>query len=529
MMDPHAFLVPHLLEHVADTRPESVLVVHEERAVTYGEVEAAANRLAHLLRARGIRRGDRVGLLAHNAPLYVEAYYGILKAGAVAVPLNTAADGPSLRQFLADCGARGLVAGPRFERVVAAAVEALPELELLVAPDPDRVEALPAHIRGVSLAEAESESAERPAAEIIDLDVASIIYTSGSTGRPRGATLSHLNIMANTRSIVSYLGLTAEDRVLQILPFYYVYGKSLLNTHAAVGGSVVIENRFLFPNTALDTLERERCTGLSGVPSTFAILLNRSNLAKRRLEHLRYVTQAGGGMSPELTRRLMEALPNQRIFVMYGATEASARLSYLDPTDLPRKVGSIGRAIPNVELRVLREDGTEAAVGEEGELVARGANIMRGYWADLDETEKVLDRHGYHTGDLGRRDEEGFLYVVGRKKDMIKAGAHRISAKEIEDVILEHGEVHETAVIGIPDEILGEAIHAAVVFRDARGGDAKELERFLKRRLPPYKVPASFDVRAELPKNPSGKIMKQVLRQEFAGGPKEEDQDGPVA
>ena len=513
-MNGEPWLVHQFVERAAERRPEAPFLVQEGTTTTYGEVESGANRIARLLRGQRIGRGDRVGLLSHNSRTYVEAYYGILKSGAIAVPLNTAADGPTLRGFLEDCGARALVAGPRFEKAVSQAVGALPDLSLLLVPDPARIEPVPAHIRAFPLAAAEAESPERPDAGLVDLDVASIIYTSGSTGRPRGAVLSHLNLVANTRSIVTYLGLTAEDRILDVLPFYYVYGKSLLNTHAMAGASVAVENRFLFPNTALDTLESEACTGLSGVPSTFAILLNRSNLAERRLPALRYVTQAGGGMSPELTRRLIAALPGKRIFVMYGATEAGARLSWLDPDRLQDKLGSIGRAIPNVELSVRADDGRECEVDEVGEICARGSNIMSGYWGDPDETAKVLDRHGYHTGDLGRRDADGFFWVVGRKKDMIKAGAHRISPKEIEDALLEFPEVHEAAVIGVPDEILGEAIKAFVVFRPGTTPDLEALKSFLGRRLPPYKLPGQYAVREDLPKNESGKIMKQALREQ---------------
>jgi len=274
----------------------------------------------------------------------------------------------------------------------------------------------------------------------------------------------------------------------------------------------------MFPNTALDTLEREACTGLAGVPSTFAILLNRSTLAQRALPHLRYVTQAGGAMSPALTRRLMEVLPRQAIFVMYGATEASARLSYLPPSELRRKLGSIGVAIPGVELRVLRSDGSECAVGEEGEIVARGANIMSGYWDDPEATRDVLDEDGYHTGDLARRDADGFLFIVGRRNDFIKAGAHRISAKEVEEAILELPEVHEAAVVGVADEILGEKIAAFVALRAPDGCDSRVLLKELKRRLPPHKVPGVLEILDDLPKNESGKIMKRSLVQRLARG-----------
>ncbi|MFN7964667.1 MAG: class I adenylate-forming enzyme family protein [Acidobacteriota bacterium] len=508
------YLVHHFLERCADDEPERLFLIHENDRASYGQVEQAANRLAHLLIENGVRRGDRVGLLAHNSRQAVESYYAVLKAGAVVVPLNTAADGRTLRGFLADCNATALIVGPRFEKPVSEAIATLPELRLLVTPEPEKLANPPAHITVLANAAALTASNAPPRIMPTDLELASIVYTSGSTGQPRGAMLSHLNLVANARSIVSYLELSATDRVLQILPFYYVYGKSVLNTHAAAGASIVIENRFMFPGTALDTLQNEACTGLSGVPSTYAILLNKTDFAERSLPALRYLTQAGGPMSPELTKRLMAAQPRARLYVMYGATEASARLTYLDPHDLPEKIGSIGKAIPNVEIRVLREDGTECDVDEPGELVARGSNIMRGYWGAPEETAQVLSQHGYHTGDLGRRDAEGFLWVVGRKKDMIKAGAHRIAAKEIEDAILEYAEVHEVAVIGVPDEILGEAIKALVVFRgDATAGE-QGLTLFLKKRLPAYKQPSIIESRADLPKNESGKIMKQKLKEQ---------------
>lgn len=502
-------LVHQLLERSADRAPDAELLVWQGGRASYAAVEAGANRVARGLLAWGLARGDRVALLAQNTPEYVEAYYGILKAGGVAVPLNTASDAGMLEHFLGDCGARVLIADARMERLVHKAADRLAGVELVVSPGAGKLATVTC--QRVAWAQLGTDDT-RPAVELSPDDVASIIYTSGSTGRPRGATLTHGNLAANVASIVEYLELTPDDRVLQVLPFYYVYGKSLLNTHVAAGGSVVIENRFQYPNVALDTLEAERCTGLSGVPSTFAILLNRSNLAERELASLRYVTQAGGGMSPALTRRLMEVLPRTKIVIMYGATEASARLAYLPPELLADNVGSIGVAIPGVTLRVLRPDGSECDVDEVGELVASGANIMRGYWNAPDETARVLDEHGYHTGDLARRAPSGLLYIVGRTKDMIKAGGHRIAAKEIEDAILEHEAVHEAAVIGIPDELLGEQIKAFVVLRPGASLDQEALAKFLSTRVPPFKIPRYLELRPDLPKNESGKIMKQALR-----------------
>ncbi len=484
----HARSVHGLLERSAAEGPERTFIVHEDERASYGEIEARANRLARLLRERGVEPGDRVLVLATNSSFAVVAGYGAMKAGAVSVPLNAQAPVEAVERARADCGARLLLADLRSARIAAQVTG----VEAIISPDLDGQDAEP-----LGLAVAAD-------------DLAAIIYTSGSTGAPRGVMLSHANILANTRSIVGYLGIADADRVLALLPFSYVYGLSVLNTHCAVGATVVIENRFAFPNTALDTLERERCTTLPGVPSTFAILLNRSTFAERGLKSLRTITQAGGPMAPELTRRLRAACPHARLYLMYGATEASARLAYLHPDSLDERMGSIGKAIPGVELRVLRPDDSVADDDEVGELVARGENIMRGYWGAAEETAAVLGPEGYRTGDLARRDADGFLWITGRARDMIKAGAHRIAAREIEDAVMTFEGVHETAVIGVPDDLLGEAIRVYVVFRGEP--DTAELERHLKRVLPAYKVPTQLEVLAELPKNLSGKIDKPALR-----------------
>jgi len=299
-----------------------------------------------------------------------------------------------------------------------------------------------------------------------------------------------------------------------VLPFPYVYGKSLLNTHVAVGGTVIIDNRVVFPNVVLQTMQEKGTTGFAGVPSTYAFLLGISAVRKMQFPALRYLMQAGGAMAPALIREVMEVFKGKKIFIMYGATEASARLSYLAPEELPRKVGSIGKAIPNVELRILKEDGSEAAPGEVGEIVARGANIMQGYWNQRQETDAVLAVHGFHTGDLGCMDDEGFFYVVGRKRDMIKSGGNRVSAKEIEEIILDHPDILETAVIGIPDQYIGEAICAYIVPKNGVPVTDDELIAHCRARLPEYKVPRRVIQRESLPKNASGKIMKEQLRKE---------------
>lgn len=505
-------LLHEFLSRSADRDPSAPLLLQGATRVSYGELATDAHRVARLLLAEGVRRGDRVGVLDDNGPFYVAAYYGALEAGAIAVPLNTHLDPHSLRTQLVDCEARALAAGTRFAELARRSIEGAPSVELLLSPAP-----IEAKVRVRTRLDWSSlDGGSAPKVPLLDLDRASIVYTSGSTGKPKGATLSHLNLVANTRSIVRYLGLTAADRMLVVLPFFYVYGKSLLNTHVAAGGSLVLENRFLFPQLAVDAMEREEATGFAGVPSTFAILLDRTNVARKRLPALRYLTQAGGAMAPATIRRVLDTFPGTKLWVMYGATEAGARLTYLPPEDLPRKIGSIGVAIPNVEMRVLRKDGTEAAPNEEGELVARGSNIMEGYWNDPEETARVLDGNGYHTGDLGHRDDEGYFWVLGRTREMIKSGAHRISPKEIEEAILEHPDVSEAAVIGVGDALLGEAIRAYVVPRAGAAVSGEQIGTFLKDRLAAYKIPGRFVTLEALPKSAAGKIRKDRLREQAA-------------
>ncbi len=297
-----------------------------------------------------------------------------------------------------------------------------------------------------------------------------------------------------------------------ILPFHYSYGNSLLTTHVMAGASLVLENSFVFPNVVLDRIEEERVTGFAGVPSTFAILLNRSNLRKRAFPSLRYVTQAGGAMSPKLAGDLREALPGTDVFIMYGQTEATARLTYLDPSELLRKAGSIGKAIPGVRITLRKEDGAPASSGEVGEIVAEGDNVMAGYWNSPAETEAVLKDGRLHTGDLAQEDEEGFLYIVGRRSEMIKTAGHRVSPKEIEDVISGIPGIHEAAVVGVQDEMLGQAIRAFVVCDPGVDLAARDVLKHCSESLEPFLVPRDVVFLDGLPKSSSGKVDRAVLK-----------------
>jgi long-chain acyl-CoA synthetase len=534
----HTKFVHNFLEDSAKRFPNKSAFFANDNWHSYQEINEKGNQLAHYFLETGMKKGDRIALLIENSIEYVVTYYAILKIGAITVALNTDNTAKDIEYILDDCEVSLLVSSQKLFRNAKVLFENTPLAErhpLQGNPPLARGEA---GVRGVktwqqkvlvwsnlkkiklehSITEiiliphaTENKPKTNPDIRIIDLDVASIVYTSGSTGKPRGATLTHLNIVTNTRSIVEYLELTPDDRIMVVLPFYYIYGKSLLNTHFYIGGSVVVDNRFLYPNVVLKTMQEQKATGFSGVPSTFTILLNRSDVRNYKFKSLRYLTQAGGAMAPAVQKKVAEIFSPAQLFIMYGATEASARLSYLDPKDLPRKWGSIGKAIPNVDLFVADEHGNPLPAGEHGEIVARGANLMPGYWNHPEETKKVLRNGLYWTGDIGELDEEGFIYVVGRSKDMIKVGGNRVSAKEIEEALYEHPQVNEVAVIGVQDDVLGEAVKAFVVLKDGKTNIDDKLNAFLKDKIAFYKIPKFYVYKDTLPKNKSGKIQKLKL------------------
>lgn len=518
-------LVHDFLRRSAERTPGAVAIIEPAARATYDEVNRLANRAAHALIGAGVTRGDRVILAMDDGIESVACYFGSMKAGAVAVPLPPGPHNDRFVRAVEDCSPTAAIVNPATvaDPAAAAALLKLPAVFVTrgAAGGARPAQDLP-FPAWVSAIEAASDS--EPMIRMIDLDLAAIIYTSGSTGAPRGAMLSHLNIRSNTDSIIEYLHLTPADRVMCVLPFYYVYGLSLLHTHIAVGGSVVVDMRFAFPNVVLKTMQENRATGFAGVPSTFALLMHRSNLTKMEFPDLRYVTQAGGGMPPARIREWLEKGPKAKFYVMYGATEASARLTYLEPADLERKLGAIGRGIPNVEMLVVNDEGQVAAQGDVGELVARGSNISRGYWNNAEETAERFGPLGYRTGDLGYADEEGFLYLVGRKHDMIKVGAHRVGAKEIEDVLNEHPAISEAAVVPVQHELLGEAPVAFIAVRPGATPDIGEVLTFCRARLAAHKVPVEFVTLPSIPKSGIGKIDKLSLRR-MAGERREQRQN----
>jgi len=501
-------LIHHFLEESATRLPDKIAIINDDVRATYSEIDGKANRLAMWLISQGIKGGDRIVILLPNSLEYVVSYYGILKAGNVAVSLNTGLKPSGLISLLRKIEPKVIISSSRFEQLLKSAELNNFNVDALFLKSP----VLPWSATHFAIIDWDdffcSDAEKAPDVDMLETSLASIVYTSGSTGEPKGVMLSHRNIVSNTRSICQYLQLSGNDTQMVILPFYYVMGKSLLNTHFAVGGTVVINNKFAFPASVLNQMVEEKVTGFSGVPSTYAYLLHRSPLARYRdrLEHLRYCSQAGGHMSRVIKTELRDVMPaHTQIYVMYGATEASARLSYLEPEKYSDKIDSIGKAISGVRLCIMGKDGQVLPAGSVGELVASGPNIMSGYWKDPEATAKVITKAGYRTGDMAYMDEDGYFYVTGREDDMVKVGGHRINPLEIEDAMMESGLLTEIIVMGIPDKLLGHKLAALVTAKDLSSSEY-DLLKYCAGKLPKYKMPGSIKFVKNIPKSANGKI-----------------------
>jgi acyl-CoA synthetase (AMP-forming)/AMP-acid ligase II len=491
---------------LAAGRDDDPAIITRAGTLSYAGLRTLVADIVSALLLAGVGEEDRVGLLAENSSFWVACYLAILQIGAIATPFPARLSGEKLRQLSQLTGCHALCLDAL--RLRQHGAELPSESVVITDADPEELQ-LPEHLRRITLAEA-------PAAQLAVAEttapnaLAALMFTSGSTGEPNAVKVSHRNIIANTDSIIEYLGLRQDDRMLVLLPFDYCFGLSLLHTHLRVGGSVVLNNASHLAEDALDDLERFGCTGLAGVPAIYQHLLRRSSLKRRAFPALRHVQQAGGTLAPTLVQELREAVPHARVFVMYGQTEATARLSYLPPERLDDKLGSIGRGIPGVTLEALDATGKPVAPGEIGEIVASGENVALGYW--IPDPMKQSFRDGtLYTGDLARVDEDGFFYITGRISEFIKPSGHRISVKEIEDALIELPDVVEVAVVGVPDPVFGEAAKAYVVTREGSDLTEKALVDHSKRRLPAYAVPRAIEFVSELPKNAHNKVLRRAL------------------
>lgn len=486
--------------------PHAVAIRHGGRDTHYAQLWSGILRAAGMLRALGVKPGDRVAICLENSVAYIEAFYGVLATHAIAVPLAAQAPLPELARALTHSGARWLVvarAHPSFGNIA----ETMPPDLSVIAVGESNSASDPAinWEHALQMSVPVEWVAPDPAA------AATILYTSGTTGAPKGVTLSHGNLAANTGAILRYLDLGPGDAGLCVLPFHYAYGNSILHTHLAVGARLVLENSLAYPHSIVERLGSEAITGMSGVPSTWMLLLTRTRLHEADLQALRYVTIAGGALPGDGLASLRRALPRARVFVMYGQTEATARITWLPPDRIADKAGSAGIPVDGMEVEVRGDAGQKLAHGEHGEIRARGSSVMIGYWNDRDATAATLQDGWLRTGDLGYLDEDGYLFIAGRRSDMIKVGSHRVNPSEIEEVILQLDGIAEAAVIGAPDPVLGQVIKAVIATHPGASVPVRSVQSRCRERLAPHKVPRVVEFVERLPRTASGKVQRAML------------------
>lgn len=480
--------IDFLFEHTKDS--DKIFILSRNTSCTYCEIWCDILRISEWIQ-NSIGTDKRIGILADNSPFFIQAYAGIIHSGNTAVIIDTKSSPKDIEQIITRCSIQIVFADQKFEsllvgvRVISSQPGDISQIDL----------SFPSHIPKDKCA--------------------AIIFTSGSTGVKKGVMLTHNNLIANTNSILQYLNLSSDDRMMVVLPFFYCYGASLLHTHIRVGGSLVLDQS-PFLGGALKGINEFQCTGFAGVPSTYLIMVQKTPFLTMKFPSLRYFTQAGGHLACSVIHEIARTFPDKSFFVMYGATEATARLSYLPPELLFDKPDSIGRGIPGVTLEVRGDDGEKVKPGEVGEITAAGDNIMAGYLDEPDETARVIRDGWYYTGDLATVDDEGFIYIVGRKGTFIKSAGFRVSPQEIEDVIMQVEHAGACVVFGTPHQILGEAIIACIQSDSDGESLISSVKKYCAGHLPSHKQPTDIFVLQNLPLNSSGKPDRDAIKRLYS-------------
>jgi acyl-CoA ligase (AMP-forming) (exosortase A-associated) len=504
-------------------------LVQDGRSFTYGELNIASNRLARAMLQMGLTRGERVGVFLDHSMEQVFCFYGVSKADGVTVPINSLLLGDQVNHIASDCKIYGLVTDSERLQRIREHLSSWSYLRFIIlqGQPPGWLNHLPVTVANYDSIVSGESSTELPPSAAIGKDLACLLYTSGSTGRPKGVMISHDNLLAGANIVTSYLGNIPEDRLLGVLPLSFDYGLNQVVGSALLGMTYVMKS-FRFPVELVNVLQKEKITGFAGIPTIWLLLLQKgSPVFKKQFSDLRYISNSGGFLPPNAIEQLREVFPKTRIFLMYGLTEAF-RSTYLPPEEVGQRPTSIGKAIPGCEILVVDKQGRLCGPGEVGELVHRGPTVSLGYWGDLEKTEKVFRPNHFlpegmqnterivFSGDQVKKDEEGYLYFVGREDHMIKCYGHRISPSEIEDVLYATGKVKLAAAIGVPDPVRGQSIKLFVVPQNGELLTDEIILEISAEKLPPFMVPRSVEIRSDLPKTPTGKIDLPRLKIEAA-------------
>jgi long-chain acyl-CoA synthetase len=507
-------IVEGLKESVRRT-PGKIASICGSTRLSFREVDERVNRLSSALAQLSVSRGDRVAILSLNCHQFYEFYYAVPQVGAVVVPINFRLTPHEVKYIIDHSGSRIVAVDQALLPAIETIRASLLSVDHFILMGDGRCEGY------ISYEELLARGApEFDAPEVGDDELLGLFYTSGTTGEPKGVMLSHRNMLANIANSEGVYDYFPTDIYLHAAPMFHLADGAAVFTHTANGATQAFIPRF-DPKQVLETISRERVSLILLVPTMINFLLHQPDIDSYDLSSLRHLTYGASPIAPDLLRRAMKVF-NCSFGQGYGLTEASPLLTVLTADDHlcadanERRLSSCGRPVPGVDVRVVKEDGSDAKPGEVGEIIARGPNIMLGYWKRPEDTESVLRQSWLHTGDLATVDEEGYIYLVDRKKDMIVTGGENVFSTEVEAVLYAHPAVKEAAVIPVPDEDWGEAVHACVVLRDGRQAAAEDLLEFCRDRLANYKAPRSIEfIDGELPKGGTGKILKKQLRERY--------------
>lgn len=499
--------VGQLLANSAAREPGKTAIIFRDQQTSYGELDKRANQVANALIGLGIQKGDRVGVLIHNIPLYVEAYYGILKAGAIVVPMNVLYKAGEVGYIMQDSGAKALLTFGPFTQVAMEARAQAPELQYLITAAPGTI---PGALSWASVIGAAPETA--PDIAVSEDDVAVFSYTSGTTGRPKGAMLTHGNLLANMEqaSALERIKVRADDIVWLALPLFHIYGMNVgMNLTIMHGGTMMLVERF----EAAPTLEGISKNGVSviyGAPPMFLAWSQVPNIRDLDFHRVRYIA-SGAAALPVAVMNLFEQLTGVPISEGYGLSESSPVLT-TNAAGPYTKPGTVGPAFPGVEIKIVDDAGNEVPHGQMGELLARGANIMKGYWNQPGATSETLADGWLHTGDLATEDDDGYFTIVDRKKDMIVVSGYNVYPREVEELLFTHPAVADAAVVQYPDPYQGESVMAFVVPKEGQVVTSQELIDFCRSQIAVFKCPRRIEFIEALPKNNTGKVVRRELR-----------------